>query len=631
MYSKFEPIELEEDEYTRKIRKKNLLIIALISIFVILLIIIIIIVVINNKNNNNKNEQEKNEVQNDEEKGEEEEKEIEREEEKEEEREEEEEEKEKEEEEKEKKEEEEKDEEPIQNHVKFNYEIKTSNTGPQNILVNWISKKTLNISINVIGLQNEIIRRYNISNSIIGEQLVKIYFGKPKLNILISRKDKIYEIKEKFNVPVEEIVIVAFQATMPTLIFSFDIFNIIKSYNCPIYIALERYNVWDWDNIPKGISTFDILDENNLHLNFDTILDKLKIWMGYMLDVNNKTFFNLYINDYHNYVIPLCIYSNSIPSDNYKIYLLSDGSASYLTFNEKYDNNETYVQNYEELKKRYKEFKDYIWYRKRYERYSYHGKNINSGELRNYIYTIIKEENNTFWWLTKIKGVFAPNNPQALEDLLNSPNIYLKDLNFLFKSLSTSEKEQIKNLFNFNSNFFEEAYQLNKSVMLIAGTNDHVEKNLIDYCLTTKLFYKDDYIYYYKAHPATPIENNPEKINRLKNINITFVDSNIPFEVIMYFNPNISCSGYYTSSFIEIDKKNLKSLFGKNKKDEEYYNKFDYFCQYITEDDEKYGKYLNGSENGTVLEINKNKLIDFKYDFGIYLKENNTIEYYKLE
>ena len=112
---------------------------------------------------------------------------------------------------------------------------------------------------------------------------------------------------------------------------------------------------------------------------------------------------------------------------------------------------------------------------------------------------------------------------------------------------------------------------------------------------------------------------------------MTYVDSNIPFEVIMYFNPNISCSGYYTSSFIEIDKKNLKSLFGKNKKDEEYYNKFDYFCQYITEDDEKYGKYLNGSENGTVLEINKNKLIDFKYDFGIYLKENNTIEYYKLE
>ena len=192
-----------------------------------------------------------------------------------------------------------------------------------------------------------------------------------------------------------------------------------------------------------------------------------------------------------------------------------------------------------------------------------------------------------------------------------------------------NKKEIIKNLLNFNSNYFEEAYKLNKSVMVIVGTTDHTEKNLYDYIITAQLFYKSDYIYYYKAHPETPIENNQQKIDNLKNINVTPIDSNIPLEVILFFNPNVSCSGYYSSSFIEMNPKYVKSLFGQYKKEDEYYNKFDYFCQYIKKNNEKYGKYLNDNNDGTVLEINKNKLVDFEYDFGIYLKNLKIIQFYK--
>ena len=199
----------------------------------------------------------------------------------------------------------------------------------------------------------------------------------------------------------------------------------------------------------------------------------------------------------------------------------------------------------------------------------------------------------------------------------------------MFKSLDDEQKETIKYLFNFNSNYFEEAYNKNKSVMVIVGTNGLVEKNLYDYCMTTELFYKDDYIYYYKAHPETPIENDETKIEDLKKINISYVDSNVPFEMIIYYNPNISCSGYYSSAFIEVGKQNLKALFEQYKKEDEYFNKFDYFCQYIKKDDKKYGQYLKDNNDGTVLEINKNKLIEFEYDFGIYLKNNKTIAYYK--
>ena len=516
--------------------------------------------------------------------------------------------------------------------INFEYEIIQSELGSQNILVKWNFNSSVNISINVKGVENEIIRTYNIYNSTIGEKLIKVYYGMPKLYIKVQNYLFEKQIEKQFKIPAKEILFAAFPATLDSLLFSLNIFNITKNFSCPIYVFLSRYRMWNWTNLPENVFLFDILDENNYQkFNYYKILDKLKIWINQIYQLNNSTLFNLFINDYHTYVIPICLFANNIPPENYKIYMLSDGTGSYLAFNKIFNDKDTYIQNYNNMKNKYYVFRDYIRNRKSYDKDSRYSKNINYRDLRSYAYIILKEENNTFWWLTKIEGAFAPNNSQVLQELLNNPNIEEKNINSLFKSLDKEQKEIIKDLFDLNSNFFEEAYKQNKSVMLIIGTHANVEKNLYDYCLTTQLFYKDNYIYYYKAHPSTPIEDDQKKINNLKNISVLFVDSNIPFEMILYFNPNISCSGYYSSSFLEVGKQNLKSLFGQYKQEGEYYDKFDYFCQYIKNNDKKYGQYLNGNSDGTVLEINNNKLIDFKYDFGIYLKNNKSIVYYKNE
>jgi len=516
--------------------------------------------------------------------------------------------------------------------INFEYEIIQSELGSQNILVKWNFNSSVNISINVKGVENEIIRTYNIYNSTIGEKLIKVYYGMPKLYIKVQNYLFEKQIEKQFKIPAKEILFAAFPATLDSLLFSLNIFNITKNFSCPIYVFLSRYRMWNWTNLPENVFLFDILDENNYQkFNYYRILDKLKIWINQIYQLNNSTLFNLFINDYHTYVIPICLFANNIPPENYKIYMLSDGTGSYLAFNKIFNDKDTYIQNYNNMKNKYYVFRDYIRKRKSYDKDSRYSKNINYRDLRSYAYIILKEENNTFWWLTKIEGAFAPNNSEVLQELLNNPNIEEKNINSLFKSLDKEQKEIIKDLFDLNSNFFEEAYKQNKSVMLIIGTHANVEKNLYDYCLTTQLFYKDNYIYYYKAHPSTPIEDDQKKINNLKNISVLFVDSNIPFEMILYFNPNISCSGYYSSSFLEVGKQNLKSLFGQYKQEGEYYDKFDYFCQYIKNNDKKYGQYLNGNSDGTVLEINNNKLIDFKYDFGIYLKNNKSIVYYKNE
>ena len=512
--------------------------------------------------------------------------------------------------------------------IKFNYKFIQSNIGTQNILVNWKSNETYDISINVKGVENEIIRTYNISETNNSEKLVKVYFGKPKLNIIITKNGKTNEINKEFIIPAKNIGFVFFIGTLPSLIFSLDIFNITKNLSCPIYVNFERDKIWDWKKLPEGIFTFDILKEDNSTKNIFQIVDKLRIWIGQLYEINNTTLFNLFMTDIHNFVIPSCLYSNNIPSENYNIFLISDGTGSSFFFNKKFDNNETYLDTINEMETRYEVFKSYVWSQKRYDLNSNYSKNIDFVELRDYVYIIIKEEKNINWWLTKIKDLFAPNNPKLLEELINNKNIVLKDLNFLFKSLNNEQKEQIKSLLKFNSNYFEEAYKLNKSVMLFAGTYDFNEFNFYDYLLTAELFYNNDYLYYYKAHPVTPIENNPGKIENLTKINITSIDSNIPLEVIFYFNPNISLSGYYTTSFMEIEKEHLKALFAKNKTEGYYFDKFDYFCHYINNESEKYGKYLGNNSDGIVLEFNNKKLIDLKYDFGIYLKNNNSIKYY---
>ena len=403
--------------------------------------------------------------------------------------------------------------------INFNYEIISSEFGSQNILVNWTTNETVNITINVKGVENEIIRKYNIYNSKSGEQLVKVYFGIPKLTIKVENSNGTSEINQEFRIPAKEVVLAPLHATLAPLMFSLEIFNIKKNFSCPIYVSLERHKAWNWSNIPERVYSFDILEErkNNYELmEFFKIVEKLKIWMEQMLQVNSSTIFNLFINDFHNYVIATCIYANNIPPDNYKIFMLSDGAGSYQCFNDFFNNKTTYVENYNHYKKKYFEFKDFVWSQKKYDPSSSSPKNIGIGPIGWYVYIILKEEKNTFWWLTKIKGVFAPNNPELLQELLDNKNISEKEIKNLFISLDVEQKEIIKNLFNLNSNFFEEAYRKNKSIMVFVGTNNYLEGNLIDYCLTSELFYKDDYIYYYKAHPATPIENDRAKIEKLK-------------------------------------------------------------------------------------------------------------------
>lgn len=514
--------------------------------------------------------------------------------------------------------------------VNFTFILKKGKDS-QNVLIHWNETIIIDIiSINVKGLTNETIRTYNFTNTYEGEALAQVYYGIPKICIYYKKGDYINETIHEFIFPVEELGISPLHGTLPVTLLSLGIFNITNTYNCPIFVGIFRHLSWNWDSLPKNVYLFDFIPQRkDGKIDFNYVYFNLQIWIAQLYKVNKNVKIHLFLNDYHIQVFALYILANNIPEENYDVILLSDGTGSHITFNKNFDNNETYAENYAKMKKKWNIYKKFIWERKEYNDKIKDSRFIGRYEIVQYCFIWAREEKNIYWWLNKINGLFAPNCPQALQDVLNTPHIYLKDTKNLLNALNDTEKDAIKKLYNFNSNYFEKAENLNKSVMVIAGTWHKYETNLYDYCKSIAAFYGDEYIYYYKGHPESPTEHYPDKMKALDDINVTVVDSTIPLEIMFFFNSYIYCSGYYTSAFIEMKNETLKALINQERKDEEYFNKFDFYGQYIKKDDKKYGKFLDNNDDGIILDFNKNKLTRFEYDFGIYLKDRNIIKYFK--
>ena len=95
---------------------------------------------------------------------------------------------------------------------------------------------------------------------------------------------------------------------------------------------------------------------------------------------------------------------------------------------------------------------------------------------------------------------------------------------------------------------FEAAEQSGKKVMIFLGTrltsDSESSENFRALSAFTEQYYGDDYVYYYKGHPATPTGANPERLALLDELGITDIESSIAAELIFFFYPEANLSGY---------------------------------------------------------------------------------------
>lgn len=182
---------------------------------------------------------------------------------------------------------------------------------------------------------------------------------------------------------------------------------------------------------------------------------------------------------------------------------------------------------------------------------------------------------------------------------------------------------------------FEQAEKEGKKAMVILGTWTQYEYEFDAYVKALKTYYGDGFIYYYKGHPRNPTNAVNGKSEHLTSLGLTDVDSTIPAELIIFFNPSIYLSGYATSSFVSVPEGNedkccaiFNMTYAAAKETSGMDGYRDKMTMYMSVAD------ANNSSYGSLVGSGKTYLIEFKhsetYDIGLYNAETNTIKYYKL-
>ncbi|MFQ7078730.1 MAG: hypothetical protein ACLRSW_12770 [Christensenellaceae bacterium] len=116
-------------------------------------------------------------------------------------------------------------------------------------------------------------------------------------------------------------------------------------------------------------------------------------------------------------------------------------------------------------------------------------------------------------------------------------------------------------LYHFGDEMFGAA-ELRTEVMIFLGkhlTSQRISSNT-KYAMD---YYGDDYVYYYKGHPATPTGLYPQIKKEIEALGIIDLESSIAAELILFFYPDVYLCGYPSSTYLSVTEEEMAcGLFG---------------------------------------------------------------------
>lgn len=457
-------------------------------------------------------------------------------------------------------------------------------------------------------------------------------YGKFNLTVNYIKNGNVINTSSKtVGIGASEYNLAPLSATFPVVYFSLSIWDINtnENGNIPTIVMLDRPSAYDWDNLPTNVYAMPYLTESEISYTSD--FTAFKQYVKDLYEITPTAKFNLYINDITCSYIHDVIYSNKIPEGQYTITMLSDGSATYSIINDTYD-----VDNPEEKHQKLIE----TW--NNAKEYAYkNGKKASGWDWHSHwdcMYAVLSCEPGTQWWVSR-NNLFTSGDSNAFADKIKN-DVTIVNVNTLLQNLQSkgdATVKEFKDLYNFNDGYFNSAEQQGKKAMMILGTYVYNEQNFDDYARLTQLYYGDEYMYYYKGHPNTPTGLYPEKQVQLNELEIEDVDSSIAAELILFFNPEISMSGYGTSTFNSASSEMACGLYNMNKEtalsetQSVDYTGIDWFASSINENTKKEIRDLCESDDRSYLvEFSDQILGNEEYDIAIYNANKGTLKYYKL-
>jgi hypothetical protein len=457
----------------------------------------------------------------------------------------------------------------------------------------------------------------------------------------VAENGKINESTNTASLYADEYVLAPISGSMPQLYFTLNIKEITNNGAIPTFVWLARPDSYNWDNLPENVFAMPTVEKSEIltHNNYDRMIEVTDKYIEELYALNPASKFNLYLNDFNNYVYMKLLAGNGIPEENYYVTLLSDGGASYKSFNDAFNSEDTafdadakYAEmktNLETLYTQVREKGDYY--------YSTTDFAVDTTTFRQYSYVAAKEMTNVEWWILRPRaGVLCSPDEDFINTVLNTDKTegIIEERNFAnpLKAMTDEEKTQLKALYNFNNEMFEAADTQGKKAMMILGSwaTAENEPDFEDYANLIKEYYGDEFVYYYKGHPNTPTSNYPEKQAQLEKLGLIDVESSINAELILFFYPDIYMCGYNSSTFMSVESEEMACCMfnmtiedaNKNEGMTEYKDLIGIYASKITAD----GEYKDLIEDEThtyyLMQFNGEEKI------GVYDATANTFKYY---
>lgn len=413
-------------------------------------------------------------------------------------------------------------------------------------------------------------------------------------------------------------------ATFPVVLFSLSLWDIAQG--SPTIMMLDRPSAYDWNSLPQNAYGMPYLSKSAIKTTSDYTAYAQYVKDLYSLNPNAQ--FNLYINDITCSLVHSMIYANGIPQGQYKITLISDGTASYSFFNEAYAVADP-EQKHQQLVDQWNSAKASAYATGKVSAgYGWHGH-------WDSMYAALECEPNAEWWVAR-KNLFTQGGA-ILTRLQSDGRVIQKSVGGMLNDLTGKGDSAIsgfKELYDFNDGYFAEAERQGKQVMMILGT--YPESDLESYIRLVQAYYGDEYLYYYKGHPNNPTALNPDRQSILDRTGVIDVDSSIAAELILFFNPTIKISGYDTSTFDSVTDATMAcGLFNMRKSDAlagdlaSRHAKMDWFVTPVTETIEQEIKDLCPSGDACYLvELSDDAIASTGNDIAIFDATKDVIAYY---
>ncbi len=393
-------------------------------------------------------------------------------------------------------------------------------------------------------------------------------YGKWSITTVFSKGSRTVMTNKavSFGVDAAEYIVAPLTGSMPVTMLTTSLWgegSIRGSDNhIPVIAELARANQWNWNALPSGVHGVPYLAKaqyakpvSGADLNDN--LAPLKAYIKDLHALNSKSVFHLYVNDYHARMVQSLLYANRIPAENYTVTLLSDGNFSYNKFGESYHSDIDAAHS--RYAKQWNDAKDYAY------EFGKLSPQLTVEAAQACIYAAVHSESSAQWWLTRPSLLTSGDANAFAAQVVADPKVISVNINTklsAIKAAGDKAMREFKNLYRFNDAYFAKSTQSGRKVMMFLGTRLTSETSFADYSGFTTKYYGTGYDYYYKGHPATPTATSPEKKSQLAGLRITDIDSSVPAELILFFNPGIYMSGYPSSTYMSVSDPDMaKGLF----------------------------------------------------------------------